>query len=77
MDLRYAKHPKFAKHLDAANFLLEEIYPEEKQQIVTCRSATMNAVTLASSTFGRGTDFQCMDDAVQQAGGIHIIQVRA
>jgi len=74
-DLRnYAKHPKFAKHLDEANFLLEEIYPEEKQQIVTCRSATMNAVTLSSSTFGRGTDFQCMDDTVQQAGGIHIVQ---
>ena len=34
----------------------------------------MNAVTLSSSTFGRGTDFQCMDDTVQQAGGIHIVQ---
>jgi hypothetical protein len=74
---KFAKHSAFAPHADAAHFLLEEIYPEEKQQIVTCRSATMNAVTLASSTFGRGTDFQCMDDAVQQAGGIHIIQVRA
>ena len=70
----FAKHPRFAPHEAAANLLLEEIYPAEKTQIVTCRSATMNAVTLASSTFGRGTDFQCMDDLVQQAGGIHIVQ---
>jgi len=70
----FAKHPCFSKHVDESNLLLEEIYPEEKSQIVTCRAATMNAVTLASSTFGRGTDFQCMDDTVQQAGGIHIIQ---
>jgi hypothetical protein len=46
VDLRYAKHPKFAKHLDAANFLLEEIYPEEKQQIVTCRSGMPMTVGL-------------------------------
>jgi hypothetical protein len=71
---KIAKHPKFSKHADDANFLLEEIYPEEKTQIVTCRSAQMHAVTLASSSFGRGTDFQCFDDAVQTAGGIHIIQ---
>ena len=34
----------------------------------------MNAVSLSSSTFGRGIDFQCMDDTVQQAGGIHVVQ---
>ena len=54
--------------------LLEEIYAEEKAQIITCRAAAMHAVTLASSTFGRGTDFQCVDEAVQSGGGIHIIQ---
>ena len=71
---KFAKLDKFSSHADGANFLLEEIYPEDKNQIVTCRAAQMNAVTLASSTFGRGTDFKCFDDQVQQAGGIHIIQ---
>jgi len=70
----FAEQPCFAKHLDKSNFLLEDIRPDQKQQIVESRSATMNSLTLASSSFGRGTDFQCMDQAVQDAGGIHIIQ---
>lgn len=74
MELRdFSKQPQF-EHGNDASYLLEEIYPEEKDQIVKIRAAQIDAITLATKPFGRGTDFQCMDDTVQQHGGIHIIQ---
>ncbi len=64
MELRdFAKQQTFG-HGDDANYLLEEIYPQEKDQIVKIRAAQLDAITLATKPFGRGTDFQCMDDTV-------------
>ena len=60
--------------LNDVNILVEQTPGPNKQQIVSSRSTSKNAVTLATKPFGRGTDFISMDPAVNQAGGIHVIQ---
>jgi preprotein translocase subunit SecA len=38
------------------------------------RAGQENTVTLATGDFGRGTDFVCSDDNINQKGGVHVIQ---
>jgi hypothetical protein len=38
------------------------------------KAVTPGAVTLLTRAFGRGTDFICYDDHIQQNGGVHVIQ---
>ncbi|KAL7556250.1 hypothetical protein ACA910_003259 [Epithemia clementina (nom. ined.)] len=54
--------------------LLKEDMTTAEKDFVISKAATSGQVTLTSAVFGRGTDFFCKDDRVQQAGGVHIIQ---
>ena len=53
--------------------LNEELTHDEKMKLIkdACR---LNAITLATRIFGRGTDFQIIDERVNKIGGTHVIQ---
>ena len=53
--------------------LAESMDPGEKEFVIN-KAATSGQVTLCPAVFGRGTDFFCKDDKVQEGGGVHIIQ---
>jgi uncharacterized protein (DUF1330 family) len=57
----------------AMTILSEETRHTQKEAIVQ-RTATQGAITLLTRAFGRGTDFICYDDQIQQNGGVHVIQ---
>jgi hypothetical protein len=73
--INFWKSDCFKAHVDGGqvHLLLEEIRPDEKHQIISCRSGAAGAVTLATRPFGRGTDFAALGDAVNKSGGIHVI----
>ena len=60
---------KFAKTLTEE----DNLTPDEKDIFIkdSTRSGMVNLITKA---FGRGTDFVCRDETVQDNGGIHVIQ---
>ena len=53
--------------------LNEELTHDEKMKLIkdACR---LNTITLATRIFGRGTDFQVIDERVNKIGGTHVIQ---
>ncbi|CAL6013558.1 Helicase-related_protein [Hexamita inflata] len=51
----------------------EKISPVEKEGVVR-QAVTKNTVTLITREFGRGTDFVCFDEAIDNYGGVHVIQ---
>ena len=53
--------------------LVENMLAGDKEFIIN-KAATAGQVTLCTAVFGRGTDFFCQDDRVQDGGGVHIIQ---
>ena len=55
--------------------LNEQCSYNEKEQII-CEACNLNAITLATRIFGRGTDFQVIDDQIESdlIGGPHVIQ---
>ncbi|CAB9511747.1 expressed unknown protein [Seminavis robusta] len=53
--------------------LSEDMEPGSKDFVIN-KAATSGQVTICPAVFGRGTDFFCKDDKVQDAGGVHIIQ---
>ena len=53
--------------------LKEDMTASEKEHAIS-RAATSGQVTLCTAVFGRGTDFFCKDDRVQQAGGVLVLQ---
>jgi hypothetical protein len=65
---------RMGETLTNVNVLVEQTPPANKQQIVSSRATSKNAVTLATKPFGRGTDFISMDVTVNKNGGIHVIQ---
>ena len=49
----------------------DQTFKEKEKNI---KSATRkNSITLATSSFGRGTDFITLDDSVNANGGIHVL----
>jgi preprotein translocase subunit SecA len=46
-----------------------------EKEFVINKAATAGQGTLCTAVFGRGADFFCKDDRVQDGGGVHIIQV--
>ena len=54
--------------------LLKEDMRDTEKEFVISKAATYGQVTLSTAVFGRGTDFFCKDDRVQQAGGVFVIQ---
>jgi hypothetical protein len=53
--------------------LTEDSSSLDKEYIIN-KAATAGQITLCTSVFGRGTDFFCKDEAVENNGGVHIIQ---
>lgn len=50
----------------------EETYEQNKNLIA--KATASGYVTLLTRDFCRGTDFKCVDDVVQNNGGVHVIQ---
>lgn len=53
--------------------LVEDMDAGDKEFVIS-KAATSGQVTLCPAVFGRGTNFFCKDDRVQDGGGVHIIQ---
>jgi preprotein translocase subunit SecA len=47
-------------------------YNAVKQRMI--QSTRSRRITLLTRVFGRGVDFACMEKAVADAGGVHVIQ---
>ena len=69
---RRFKQSKFGQKFRVLN---EQCSHNEKQQIIR-DACNLNAITLATRIFGRGTDFQVVDDQIESdlIGGPHVIQ---
>ncbi|CAM9117607.1 unnamed protein product, partial [Ectocarpus fasciculatus] len=62
------------KSLGMEKFIInEETSPSVKDGYITS-AVTSGRVTLLTKAFGRGTDFICYDDRLQDSGGVHVIQ---
>jgi len=72
-DLESFRQSSFYSHITHKNVILPSDLDEDKDWAAT-NAANGGQVTLAPAIFGRGTDFKCFDDTLEQAGGVHIIQ---
>jgi len=63
----------YGRNIRSKNILVETHSTEEKNYIVK-RATVVGSVTLATSIFGRGTDFFSRDKNLEKNGGSHIIQ---
>lgn len=61
------------KRLPNKAVLLETDSAEDKEFTIK-RAATLGRVTLSVAIFGRGTDFFCADEKLNENGGVHVIQ---
>ena len=52
--------------------MTEENNQIEKERIIKLATKE-GAITLATSSFGRGTDYRCSSQAVTAVGGTHIL----
>ena len=57
----------------SVSYLTEDASAQEKEDLVR-RATTSGQITLITRTFGRGTDFICLDQRVEASGGVHVIQ---
>jgi len=64
------------KLLDACD-VLEERLPDEQKERLIKKAATSGQVTLSTSIFGRGSDFACYDQKLNERGGMHVLQTFA
>ena len=55
------------------NIMTEETSADEKESKIV-NAVGKKQVTLLTKIFGRGTDFVCLDSAVLDLGGVHVIQ---
>jgi Mg-chelatase subunit ChlD len=53
--------------------LTEDMGADEKEFVIK-KAATSGQLTISTAVFGRGTDFFCKDQRVQDNGGVYIIQ---
>jgi len=70
---KFTDSPFYSKLGRQKRFLTEEMNVEDKDFVIK-KAATSGQVTLCTAVFGRGTDFFCKDDRVQNNGGVHVIQ---
>ena len=69
----FFKSPLFDEYRSQVIELVEATSSEDKPALIQ-QAVQQGAMTLASSKFGRGTDFKCYDDEIKASGGIHVIQ---
>ena len=65
----------FSTFRDAAQVLTEitAATRDERENIIKA-TARQGMVTLATRTYGRGTDFKIFDDRMEDCGGLHVLQ---
>ena len=63
---------QFAEHRFQTKFFTEESDEEDRRKMTT--RTTAGQITFITAPFGRGTDFSCYDIAVNQNGGVRVIQ---
>ena len=69
----FYKSIEFSIYKENSSILNEEADNFEKEHLI--KQATMSdRITLATSSFGRGTDFVVRDQIVSANGGVHVIQ---
>mmetsp|Transcript_18198 Transcript_18198/g.39423 ORF Transcript_18198/g.39423 Transcript_18198/m.39423 type:complete len:1024 (+) Transcript_18198:344-3415(+) len=64
----------YYRKLGRLKSVLTEDMEDADKAFVISRAATAGQITISTAVFGRGTDFFCKDDRVQQNGGVHVIQ---
>mmetsp|Transcript_1307 Transcript_1307/g.2561 ORF Transcript_1307/g.2561 Transcript_1307/m.2561 type:complete len:1973 (-) Transcript_1307:280-6198(-) len=62
---------KFRPLRDATLLLTEETLNRDD---VVAKTMNKGQVTLLTQELGRGTDFKCLDDELNNAGGVHVLQ---
>ena len=70
---KFRECDEFKQYKDSCLILSENSTHNEKLKLIkdACR---LNKITLCTSIFGRGTDFQIIDNRVNKIGGSHVIQ---
>ena len=71
--LQNFRRSTFAAKLPAPGVLTEKLSFDEKSHIIK-KAANTGQITLATSAFGRGSDFVSYDEKLQQNGGVHVLQ---
>ena len=61
------------EHYSRASLVLDESMKKHERASVISRATYGGQITLATRKFGRGTDFICMDEEVEEIGGVHVI----
>ena len=64
----------YYRQLGRQTALLKEDMDAAHKDFTISKAATTGQKTISTAVFGRGTDFFCKDDRVQNAGGVHVIQ---
>jgi uncharacterized protein YegL len=64
----------FYRKLGRKKETLTENKNANEKSFVISKAATTGQITLCTSIFGRGTDFFCKDDTLENNGGVHVIQ---
>jgi len=53
--------------------VLDETLDDKEKEYVIKKAATPRQITLATASFGRGTDFYCNDGRLEEAGGVEVV----
>ena len=69
----YKADPLYRKLGQKKEILTEEKSANEKAYMIS-KAATAGQITLCTSIFGRGTDFFCSNETLEENGGVHVIQ---
>jgi uncharacterized protein YegL len=64
----------FYRKLGRKKVILTENKSGNEKAFVISKAATTGQITICTAVFGRGTDFFCKDDALENNGGVHVIQ---
>jgi preprotein translocase subunit SecA len=70
---KFVDNPVYRRLGRHKNTLTESTNSSDKEYIIN-KAATAGQITLSTAIFGRGTDFFCKDKAVEENGGVHVIQ---
>jgi len=62
------------RQLGRKRSILSEDMDAAKKDFIVKKASTAGQITICSAVFGRGTDFFCKDQKVEENGGVHVIQ---
>lgn len=58
---------------EKVKLITEHVSKDEKEGLIA-QAMTTGSITLLTAELGRGTDFKCYDDRINNSGGVHVIQ---